>query len=139
MTMTTTTSRLPLTQRPAWKALAAHHAEVRGLHLTTLFAQDPGRGERLNLSAADLFLDYSKNRVTDQTLELLLNLAREADLAGRIEAMFRGDKINTTEGRSVMHVALRAPKGSVLKVDGQNVVIEVQEVLAKMTQFAERL
>ena len=105
--MNQATSRQPLTQRPAWKALAAHYQEVRDLHLRTHFADDSGRGERLTLKAVDLFLDYSKNRVTYQTLDLLLRLAKESDLGGRIEAMFRGEKINATEGRSVMHVAVR--------------------------------
>lgn len=137
--MTTTTSHLPLTQRPAWKALAAHQAEVRDLPLRTLFAEDPGRGERFTLSAADLFLDYSKNRITGRTLELLLQLARESGLGDRIAAMFGGERINETEGRSVLHVALRAPEGSTFLVDGQNVVPEVQAVLGKMARFAERL
>ncbi len=129
----------PLTQRPSWKDLAAHCDEVQNLHLRTLFAEDPGRGERLTLTAVDLFLDYSKNRVSDRTLDLLLRLAEESDLAGRIGAMFRGEKINATEGRSVMHVALRAPKGSTLLVDGQNVVPGVQAVLEKMTLFSNRI
>jgi glucose-6-phosphate isomerase len=137
--MTTPTRLHPLTQRPAWKDLAAHHGEVRNLHLRTLFAHDPGRGERLTLTAADLFLDYSKNRVNDQTLLLLLRLAEDSGLGGRIEAMFRGERINATEGRSVMHVALRAPAGSTLLVDGQDVVPEVQAVLEKMTGFANRV
>jgi len=137
--MNQATSRQPLTQRPAWKALAAHYQEVRDLHLRTHFADDSGRGERLTLKAVDLFLDYSKNRVTYQTLDLLLRLAKESDLGGRIEAMFRGEKINATEGRSVMHVALRAPKGSTMLVDGQNVVPEVQAVLEKMTSFSIRI
>jgi glucose-6-phosphate isomerase len=133
------TSLQPLTQRPAWKALAAHHEEVGNFHLKNLFADDSGRGERLTLTAVDLFLDYSKNRVNDQTLDLLLRLAKESDLGGWIEAMFRGEKINATEGRSVMHVALRAPKDSTMLVDGQNVVPEVQIVLEKMTGFSNRI
>ena len=137
--MTKPPSLQPLTQRPAWKDLAAHCDEVRNLHLRTLFADDPGRGERLTLTAVDLFLDYSKNRVSDQTLDLLLRLAKASDLEGRIEAMFRGERINATEGRSVMHVALRAPKGSTMLVDGQNVVPEVQAVLEKMTGFSMRI
>ena len=112
--MTTPASRLPLTRRPAWKALAAHHEAVRNLHLRDRFAEDPGRGERLTLTALGLFLDYSKNRVSDQTLQLLLRLAEESDLAGRIAAMFSGERINATENRAVMHVALRAPGGSTL-------------------------
>jgi glucose-6-phosphate isomerase len=139
MTMTTPASRLPLTRRPAWEALTVHHEEVRDLHLRTLFADDSGRGERLTLKAGDLFLDYSKNRVTYQTLDLLLRLAKESDLEGRIAAMFGGERINVTEGRAVMHVALRAPEGSTLLVDGQDVVPEVQAVLEKMTGFSMRI
>ncbi|GLH70187.1 glucose-6-phosphate isomerase [Geothrix rubra] len=132
-------SRLPLLQRPSWKALAAHHDEVRQLHLKDLFAGDAGRGERLTLSAGDLFLDYSKNRVTDRTLALLLRLAQEAGLEERIRAMFNGEKINATEGRAALHVALRAPAGSTVLVDGRNVVPEVQAVLERMTAFANRV
>lgn len=132
-------SPLPLLQRPSWKALAAHHDEVRNLHLKDLFADDAGRGERLTLSAGDLFLDYSKNRVTDRTLVLLLRLAQEAGLEERINAMFSGEKINATEGRAVLHVALRAPAGSTILVDGRNVVPEVQAVLERMTAFANRV
>jgi glucose-6-phosphate isomerase len=137
--MSTPPSLLPLTRRPAWKALAAHAEQARNQHLRELFAEDPGRGERLTLTAADLFLDYSKNRVTDQTLVLLLRLAKEADLGGRIEAMFRGEKLNPTENRAVLHVALRAPEGATLLVDGENVVPLVQAVLQKMEGFAHRL
>src|SRR5262245_17664554 len=108
---TMATTLAPLTQRPAWQALQAHHAKVRDLHLRRIFADDPGRGERLTAVAAGLFLDYSKNRVTDETLKLLLQLAEESGLKERIEAMFRGEKINVTENRAVLHVALRAPKG----------------------------
>jgi len=132
-------SPFPLLQRPSWKALAAHHDEVRNLHLKDLFADDAGRGERLTLSAGDLFLDYSKNRVTDRTLVLLLRLAQEAGLEERINAMFSGEKINATEGRAVLHVALRAPAGSTILVDGRNVVPEVQAVLERMTAFANRV
>jgi glucose-6-phosphate isomerase len=137
--MSTPPSLLPLTRRPAWTALAAHAEQARNQHLRELFAEDPGRGERLTLTAADLFLDYSKNRVTDQTLVLLLRLAKEADLGGRIEAMFRGEKLNPTENRAVLHVALRAPEGATLLVDGENVVPLVQAVLQKMEGFAHRL
>jgi glucose-6-phosphate isomerase len=128
-----------LTARPAWKALEAHHQKVRDVHLRDLFAQDPRRGERLTAEAAGIFLDYSKNRVTDETLKLLLQLAEESDLRGRIGAMFRGDKINITENRAVLHVALRAPRGASIVVDGQNVVPEVHAVLDKMTDFANRV
>src|SRR3954470_4229530 len=113
-----TDTKTPLTRRPAWKALEQHHQKVRGLHLRGLFAEDPGRGERLTAEAAGLYLDYSKNRVTDETMALLLRLAGEAGLPGRIEAMFRGDRINTTEDRSVLHVALRMPRERSLVVDG---------------------
>lgn len=129
----------PLTQLPAWKALAAHYEQVRGLHLRRLFADDPKRGERLTAEGAGIYLDYSKNRVTGETLRLLLRLADDAGLRQRIDAMFRGDKINATEGRAVLHVALRAPRGQSLVVDGQNVVPEVQAVLDRMGVFADRI
>ena len=117
---------------PAWKTLTAHHRTVRPLQLRQLFADDPTRGERMTVEAAGLFLDYSKNRITDETLGLLLRLAEEADLRGRIDAMFRGERINVTEGRAVLHVALRAPRGTSIVVDGQNVVDEVHAVLDAM-------
>jgi glucose-6-phosphate isomerase len=129
----------PLTQRKSWKALAAHHKATRTLHLRDLFRDDPKRGERMTAQAAGLFLDYSKNRVTDETLKLLVQLAEESGLRGRIDAMFRGDKINITEKRSVLHVALRAPKHASILVDGKNVVREVQAVLDKMIDFANRV
>ena len=125
--------------RPAWKALAAHHQKVRGLHLRKLFADDPKRGERMTLEAAGIFLDYSKNRITDETLKLLLQLAEESGLRARIDAMFRGEKINVTENRAVLHVALRAPKGASIIVDGENVVPQVHAVLDKMTDFSNRV
>jgi len=129
----------PLTQRPAWKALTAHHRIIKGLHLKKLFAADPKRGERMTLEAAGLFLDYSKNRVTHETLKLLLRLAAESGLKERIQAMFRGEKINITENRAVLHVALRAPKGASFRVDGKNVVPEVHAVLNKMEAFSKRV
>jgi glucose-6-phosphate isomerase len=129
----------PLTQRKAWKALQAHHTQVRELHLRQLFADDPKRGERLTCEALGLFLDYSKNRVTDETLGLLIQLAEESGLRSRIESMFRGDKINITENRAVLHVALRAPRGASIIVDGQNVVPDVHAVLDKMTAFSNRI
>ena len=129
----------PLTRRPAWKALAAHHYKIKRLHLRDLFKADPRRGERLTAEAAGLFLDYSKNRITDQTLKLLVQLARESGLRQRMAAMFRGDKINLTENRAVLHVALRAPRGTVILVDGRNVVPEVHAVLGKMAKFADRV
>jgi len=126
----------PLKSRPAWKALETHARTMRDLHLRTLFADDPARGERLTAEGAGLFLDYSKNRVTDQTLELLVQLAKESGLRERIDAMFRGEKINITENRAVLHVALRAPRGAPLVVDGKNVVPDVHAVLDKMAGFA---
>src|SRR5262245_31764268 len=110
---------VPLRQRPAWKALESHFPQVRDLHLRKLFADDPRRGERLTAEGAGVFLDYSKNRVTDETLRLLLQLANECGLRERTEAMFRGEKINTTENRAVLHVALRAAKGQSILVDGE--------------------
>ena len=124
---------------PAWKALEAHYSKVRELHLRQLFADDPKRGERLTLEAAGLYLDYSKNRVTDETLKLLLQLAEECRLRTRIDAMFSGDKINITENRAVLHVALRAPKEASIVVDGENVVPQVHAVLDKMAAFADRV
>ena len=113
---------VPLSARPAWQALAAHYHQVRTRHLRDLFAADPTRGERLVAEAVGLYLDYSKNRITDETLTLLLQLAEESGLRARIDAMFRGDKINVTEKRAVLHVALRAPRGASIVVDGENVV-----------------
>jgi glucose-6-phosphate isomerase len=137
--MTKHTSIKPLTQRTAWKTLAVHHRKIRNLHLRELFAEDARRGERLTAEAAGLFLDYSKNRITDQTLKLLIHLARESNLRKRVEAMFRGEKINLTENRAVLHVALRAPKGASILVDGKNVVPDVHAVLDKMSGFADRV
>jgi len=130
---------LPLTARPAWKALEAHHEKIRGLHLRTFFADDATRGERLTAEAVGLYLDYSKNRVTDETLALLRRLAEESGLRERIDAMFRGDKINLTEDRAVLHVALRAPRGASILVDGKNVVPEVHAVLDAMAAFSNRV
>src|SRR5262249_25810855 len=136
---TTATTRHPLTGRPSWKALQAHHKTIGAVHLRTLFADDAKRGERLTVEAAGLYLDYSKNRVTDETLALLRRLAEEADLRGRIDAMFRGDKINLTEDRAVLHVALRSPRGASILVDGKNVVPDVHAVLDAMSAFANRV
>jgi glucose-6-phosphate isomerase len=122
-----------------WQALAEHQEKLAGTHLRSLFADDPGRAERLSVSAADLFLDYSKHRITDETVSLLLALARSRDLAGRIEAMFSGEHINVTEDRAVLHVALRAPKGTSIRADGVDVVPLVHEVLDKMRGFADRV
>ena len=130
---------VPLRERPAWKALEQHYAEIAGVHLRQLFADDPGRGERLTAEAAGLYLDYSKNRVTDETMRLLVQLAEESGVAERRDAMFRGDRINVSENRSVLHVALRMPKGSSLVVDGVDVVAQVHEVLDRMAVFADRV
>jgi glucose-6-phosphate isomerase len=130
---------VPLKRRKAWKALAAHYKSVRRIHLRTLFAEDATRGERMTAEAAGVFLDYSKNRITDETLTLLLALAEESGLRSRIDAMFRGDKINITENRAVLHVALRAPRESSIVVDGQDVVPEVHAVLDRMSAFANRV
>ena len=129
----------PLTQRAAWKALEVHHENIRELPLRKLFAEDPKRGERMTAEAVGLFLDYSKNRITDETLKLLLQLAEESGLRDRIEAMFRGEKINITENRAVLHVALRAPREESIIVDGENVVPQVHAVLDKMAEFSNRL
>ena len=132
-------SAQPLTSRSSWKALQAHHEKVREFHLRELFAKDAQRAERFSLEAAGLYLDYSKNRITDETLKLLLQLAEESGLRGRIDAMFSGEKINITEKRAVLHVALRAPRNASIVVDGQNVVPEVHAVLDKMSAFANRV
>ena len=129
----------PLTERQEWKALAAHHQSVRELHLRKLFADDPTRGERMTAEAVGLYFDYSKNRITDVTLKLLLQLAEESGLCERIDAMFRGEKINVTENRAVLHVALRSPRGASIVVDGENVVPQVHAVLDKMTDFSHRV
>ena len=123
----------------AWKALTAHHDKIGHLHLRQLFADDPTRGERMTAEAVGLYLDYSKNRITDETLGLLLQLAEESGLRERIDAMFRGDRINVTEGRAVLHVALRAPRGTSIVLDGENVVDQVHAVLDRMTEFANRV
>src|SRR5580692_3265261 len=128
-----------LQDRAAWKALQKHSHIVQEAHLCSFFASDPHRGERFTASAAGLFLDYSKNRITDETLKLLLQLADESELRSRIDAMFRGDKINITEKRAVLHVALRAPRGASIVVDGENVVPEVHKVLDKMSAFCDRV
>jgi glucose-6-phosphate isomerase len=129
----------PLRQRKAWQALERHHAQIASQHLRELFAADPGRGERLTAEAAGLYLDYSKNRVTDETLELLVELARESEVPERRDAMFRGEHINVSEDRAVLHVALRMPAGESLVVDGVDVVAQVHEVLGRMRDFSERV
>jgi glucose-6-phosphate isomerase len=127
------------TERPAWKALAAHFQQVRNRHLRQLFAEDPERGERLTAEAAGIYLDYSKNRITDETLTLLLQLGEQSGLRARIDAMFRGEKINVSENRAVLHIALRAPKEASIVVDGENVVPEVHAVLDRMAEFSDRV
>ncbi|MBA4189156.1 MAG: glucose-6-phosphate isomerase [Planctomycetaceae bacterium] len=134
-----TMSTAPLTQRPAWKALQANYQKIQGTHIRQLFDADPKRGEKLTAEALGLYLDYSKNRISEETLKLLLQLAEESGLKAKIDAMFRGDKINITENRAVLHVALRAPKGSSVVVDGVNVVPEVHAVLDKMSAFCDRV
>jgi glucose-6-phosphate isomerase len=129
----------PLRERPAWAALEAHHQRMKGLHLRQLFAQDADRGERLTAEAAGILLDYSKNRITDETLNLLIQLAEQSGLRERIDAMFRGEKINASEQRPVLHVALRAPRGAAIVVDGRNVVPDVHAVLDRMADFSDRL
>jgi glucose-6-phosphate isomerase len=129
----------PLTQRPAWKELEAHSRKIRKQHLRKLFAADPERGPRMAADAAGILLDYSKNRITDQTLKLLLRLAEESELRERIDAMFRGEKINTTENRAVLHVALRAPRGTSIFVDGHDVVPDVHDVIDRMADFCNRV
>jgi glucose-6-phosphate isomerase len=133
------TSKPSVTQGAAWKALAAHYQQIKDVHLKTLFSQDGTRGERFTAEAVGLYLDYSKHRITDETLRLLLSLAEARRLRPRIDAMFRGDKINITENRAVLHVALRAPRDEKILVDGQDVVPEVHAVLDKMGDFADRV
>ena len=129
----------PLTKRKAWADLQDHYEEVRGQHLKKLFAEDPQRGVRMTAEAVGIFLDYSKNRITDRTVKLLIQLAEESGLHSNIDAMFRGEKINFTEKRAVLHVALRAPRGTSILVDGENVVPDVHAVLDKMTEFSNRV
>ena len=136
MTATTVT---PLTQRPEWQALQDHYNQIKDVHLRQLFAEDQDRGRRLAAAGAGIYLDYSKNRLTDETMRLLLALARSSHLRERIEAMFTGQKINVTERRAVLHVALRAPEGERIEVDGQNVVPAVHGVLKKMAAFADKV
>src|SRR6185503_1866372 len=123
----------------SWKTLQTHYESIRNVHLRTLFEDGPKRGEHFTLEAAGLFLDYSKNRITDETVALLCQLATECDLASRIEAMFGGDKLNVTEDRAVLHVALRTPRSKSIVVDGRDVVPEVNSVLDRMADFSERV
>ncbi|HEY6477513.1 MAG TPA: glucose-6-phosphate isomerase, partial [Polyangia bacterium] len=127
----------PLRERPAWKALERHQVQIAARHLRELFAADPKRAERFTVEAAGLALDYSKNRITEETVRLLLQLCEESDLRGRIDAMFGGARINVSEDRSVLHVALRMPAGRPLLVEGVDVVQQVHEVLGRMRAFAE--
>jgi len=129
----------PLTKRPAWLALEAHHEAIGGLHLRQLFADDSKRGEVMTAEAAGIYLDYSKNRITSETLKLLIDLAEAVDLRARIDAMFRGEKINVSEGRAVLHVALRAPRGASILLDGENVVPQVHSVLDRMVDLSNRV
>jgi glucose-6-phosphate isomerase len=137
--MNMTTSIQPLTSRAAWEGLKAHYESIRELHLRKLFADDSRRGERMTADGVGIHLDYSKNRITDETLKLLLQLAKESGLQARTDAMFRGEKINITENRAVLHVALRAPKSASIVVDGENVVPQVHAVLDKMADFSNRV
>jgi glucose-6-phosphate isomerase len=132
-------TRAPLRSLPSWKALQKHHEKIKVLNLRQIFAEDPQRGERLAVEAAGIYLDYSKNHITDETLRLLVQLAREVGLKERIEAMFRGDAINVSENRAVLHVALRAPRGASIMHHGRNVVPEVHAVLDRMAEFAQRV
>jgi glucose-6-phosphate isomerase len=134
-----TTKLIPLSERPTWKALEAHYQQIDKMQLRQMFLDDPARGERFTLDVSGVFLDYSKNRITDETLKLLIQLAEESGLRDRIDAMFRGEKINITENRAVLHVALRAPKGESIIVDGEDVVPAVHTVLDKMAAFANRI
>src|SRR5436309_869085 len=139
MSTSLTANPTPLTQRLTWKALEKHYHQIKDVHLRTLFAQDPQRGERFALEAIGLYLDYSKNRITDDTLKLLLVLAQDIGLRNRIDTMFSGDKINFTEQRAVLHTALRAPKDQTIIVDGKNIVPDVHAVLDKMADFSTRV
>jgi glucose-6-phosphate isomerase len=139
MSATATAVQTPLTSLPAWKALQAHYEKIRSQHLRGLFQSDPARGTRLTAEAEGIYLDYSKHRITDETVRLLLELAEQSGLRERIEAMFAGEKINVSEKRAVLHAALRAPKGVVIKVDGENVVPGVHEVLDRMSDFSNRV
>lgn len=132
-------SARPLTERPAWKELQIHSKKIRQQHLRNLFSADPERGTRMAAEAAGIYLDYSKNRITDQTVRLLLQLAEQSGLRTRIDAMFRGEKINSTENRAVLHVALRAPREASIVIDGHNVVPDVHDVLDRMADFSKRI
>src|SRR5262245_12586129 len=134
-----TARRQILTERSAWKALEKHSSQIRDVHLRQLFADDRNRAERMTTEAVGICLDYSKHRITDETIGLLLQLAEESELRARNDAMFRGEKINRTENRAVLHTALRAPRGGTIEVDGENVVPQVHAVLDKMAEFSRRI
>src|SRR5262249_32687928 len=136
---TATLTTTPLKSRPAWGALQSNYDAIRDASLRELFSADPGRAERMCAEGAGLFLDYSKNRITDETIALLIELAEQSGLRARIDAMFSGEHINISENRSVLHVALRMPRGESLVVDGVDVVAEVNDVLDRMSDFAERV
>src|SRR6201992_2809514 len=129
----------PLRERKAWQALERHYAEISGTHLRDLFAADPTRGERLTAEAAGIYLDYSKNRITDETLARLFQRAKQSGLRARIDAMFGGEKINVSEKRAVLHVALRAPKGQSILIDDEDVLPQVHSVLDRMAAFSTRV
>src|SRR5215475_11763713 len=131
-------SLAPLTRRPEWAALKEHYQKIKPMHLRELFAADPTRGERLTAEAVGIYLDYSNHRITDETLDLLIQLAESSGLRDHIDAMFNGDRINLTEDRAVLHVALRAPHGQSIFVDGEDVVPHVHAVLDRMAEFADR-
>ncbi|MCL2585828.1 MAG: glucose-6-phosphate isomerase, partial [Streptosporangiales bacterium] len=137
--MSATPVATPLRERKAWQALERHYAEISKRHLRDLFAEDPGRGERLTAEAAGIYLDYSKNRITDETMRLLLDLVTESGVTERRDAMFAGQHINVTEDRAVLHVALRKPADASLVVDGKDVVPEVHEVLGRMAELATKI
>jgi glucose-6-phosphate isomerase len=139
MSTSSAVAQTPLTELSAWKALTAHYEKIHATHLRELFAQDPDRGTRLTVDAEGIYLDYSKHRITDETIKLLIQLAEESGLKTRIDAMFSGEKINITEKRAVLHVALRAPRGEKIVVDGEDVVPAVQEVLDRMSAFSDRI
>ena len=136
---TSAVATTPLTQLPAWKALESHYHEVAAKHLRELFKSDPERGTKFTAEALGIYLDFSKHRITDETLKLLLELAEQSGLTAKRDAMFAGERINITEDRAVLHVALRAPKGEKIMLDGKNVVDEVHAVLDHMSQFADRI
>src|SRR5665648_305549 len=133
------TAKKPTNKYASWIALEAHYRKIRGLHLRKLFADNPRRGEHMAVEAVGVYFDYSKHRITDETFKLLMKLAEESGLRSRIDAMFRGDKINVTEKRAVLHVALRTPKGKRLVVEGEDIIPRVHDVLGKMTDFSNQL